>query len=693
MRPTSNHRRAAMLAAVLALIAWMAPASADRLNGELQQDPEGRFDTDVRWFVLSPDGDTVVYAAQEHSYESFDLFAVPTRGGDSRRLSVGLPPGSHVFEAAFTADGSTVVYRAQGPERVIELFAVRLNGATPTKLSPDLGCCRDVGDFTISPGGSRVVYRVADSANGGSELRSAAIDGSSDVRLSPAGTSDTSTWPYRVTSDGTRAVFVMSTGAVSSVLYSAPIAGGAVEQHSPASTSGIVPAFRLSPDGERVVFTTEDESGLLLWSDAFTGGDAVRLGIDPPFVSHTTEFTISPDSATVAYVSNQDSDPDAVGASGPASHDDDGLVDELFVTSITGGPSVKLSTAGSEVDALGFFTPDSSHITFYEYPQLYSVPTTGGEVVRLNGDLVTDGRVMGHVVTRDSSRVVYRAYQDSATSAELFSVRTTGGEAIKINTPISEISSVSEFVVTPDSSRVIYRADEQFNVHELFATSVVGRGSIRIGPDMVRGGDIKTDLAVTPDSRRVVFLADANVNGWTELFSEFAGARCKGTFATIIGTDGPDILRGTDGPDVIVGLGGADLIQGKRGADLICGGPGDDDIRGGKAGDTIHGQRGADTIRGQSGRDTIRGDSGADWIDGGGAGDQIRGGPGNDTVFGGSGPDEVAGNGGDDDLDGGTGTDRVSGGSGRDVVDGNRGDDLCFGGSGLDRLLRCEGGD
>lgn len=51
--------------------------------------------------------------------------------------------------------------------------------------------------------------------------------------------------------------------------------------------------------------------------------------------------------------------------------------------------------------------------------------------------------------------------------------------------------------------------------------------------------------------------------------------------ATIVGTDGDDVLRGTSGNDVIHGLGGNDTIEGLGGNDIICGGPGNDTILGG----------------------------------------------------------------------------------------------------------------
>ena len=53
-----------------------------------------------------------------------------------------------------------------------------------------------------------------------------------------------------------------------------------------------------------------------------------------------------------------------------------------------------------------------------------------------------------------------------------------------------------------------------------------------------------------------------------------AAATCSGERATIVGTQGRDVLRGSARRDVIAGLGGNDRLSGLEGNDLICGGKG-----------------------------------------------------------------------------------------------------------------------
>lgn len=72
-------------------------------------------------------------------------------------------------------------------------------------------------------------------------------------------------------------------------------------------------------------------------------------------------------------------------------------------------------------------------------------------------------------------------------------------------------------------------------------------------------------------------------------------ATCAGKKATIVGTNGANVLAGTNQTDVIVAGGGNDTIKGKGGGDLICAGGGNDYVDGGPAHDVVRGEAGHDT--------------------------------------------------------------------------------------------------
>jgi Ca2+-binding RTX toxin-like protein len=172
---------------------------------------------------------------------------------------------------------------------------------------------------------------------------------------------------------------------------------------------------------------------------------------------------------------------------------------------------------------------------------------------------------------------------------------------------------------------------------------------------------------------------------------------CLGEPATIVGTDGNDMIAGTSNDDVIVTLGGDDMVtSGGSGydGDLICTGDGNDaaivngggyfefaDVEGGAGDDRIQGSKdsmveadyesspaavtanlgtgiatgwGTDTLVNVS---VLWGSAFDDTLIGSARSDAIFGDAGNDTITGLAGMDDLGGNAGDDKLDGGTGPD------------------------------------
>ena len=232
----------------------------------------------------------------------------------------------------------------------------------------------------------------------------------------------------------------------------------------------------------------------------------------------------------------------------------------------------------------------------------------------------------------------------------------------------------------------------------------------------------------------------------TERGTEIEAPRCHGRQATIVGTDGNDVLHGTPGRDVIWGGKGDDTIYGSLGNDLLCGGPGSDLIHGGRGNDTVDGGAGADdqvngdlgddkVLGGAGNADDVAGDLGIDIVNGGpGDDDLVHGDYGYDRMAGGAGTGDIAsfataraggkgsgvwvslkahrafGDGHDrlfqfegiegsafrdtligdkqaNAIDGGPGDDHLTGAGGRDEIDGGQGSDRCKGAKG--RTLSC----
>jgi len=96
---------------------------------------------------------------------------------------------------------------------------------------------------------------------------------------------------------------------------------------------------------------------------------------------------------------------------------------------------------------------------------------------------------------------------------------------------------------------------------------------------------------------------------------------CRGHVATIVGTNGNDVLVGTPSRDVIAALDGEDRIFGRGGSDVICAGPGSD---------LLFGDKGRDRIFAASG--ILYGGRGDDHLEASGKAAGFRGGPGDDVL-------------------------------------------------------------
>ncbi len=158
--------------------------------------------------------------------------------------------------------------------------------------------------------------------------------------------------------------------------------------------------------------------------------------------------------------------------------------------------------------------------------ELYSVLLEGGPPVRLNPPLPIGRNVVSLQISPDSSRVVYRANQDTATVYELYSVPIGGPAATgtKLNGALVAGGNVALFQISPDSSRVIYYADQQTaNVFELYSVPLGGPAAAGIKLNVEVGvlGNIDSLFVISPDSSQVVYQAhqqNAVINDF-ELYS------------------------------------------------------------------------------------------------------------------------------------------------------------------------------
>ena len=301
-----------------------------------------------------------------------------------------------------------------------------------------------------------------------------------------------------------------------------PILGGTpVKLNGTLVYGGSVSYFSVSPDGQRVVYSADQEvvGRKELYSVPITGGAATKLS-DPSPISevYVTDIAITPNSLGVVFRS----DPDVSGKT------------ELFSNAITGGSLHKLSAlTESGMDVLDFaITPNSLGVVYIadqdtdELIELYSNYITGGTPLKLSGATAAGGKVYAFAVTPNSLGVVWmtQMYTGSTFIYELYSNYITGGTPIKLNGPLppggSVVSSSTPAKdITPNSQGVVFRADlDTDGVDELYSNSILGGTPVKINGPLVAGGGVFSHL-ITPNSLGVVYRADQDTDGVDELYS------------------------------------------------------------------------------------------------------------------------------------------------------------------------------
>ncbi|MBH0182966.1 MAG: calcium-binding protein [Nitrospira sp.] len=215
----------------------------------------------------------------------------------------------------------------------------------------------------------------------------------------------------------------------------------------------------------------------------------------------------------------------------------------------------------------------------------------------------------------------------------------------------------------------------------------------------VVGGNHEVVVDLSSLTDQVVLIGNV-ADAFTQISFENLNASGIGSFVTVTGSAGDNVIIGSNGADIINGGGGNDTLNGGAGNDQLIGGTGNDVLNGGT---------GIDNMTGGAGDDTYAIDNLLDVINeaAGDAHDTVQI---NRTVdlnvapfseiehvvltgtaalnaTGDSGNNHLTGNNGANILNGGDGDDALTGGLGNDTLNGGTGDDALDGGAGNDTYV------
>lgn len=382
-------------------------------------------------FVISPDSSTVVYHGDQETSGVFEVFAAPITGGGSTKLNDPIVSGGEVVydTIRISPDGTRVVYAAdQDTDNTLELYSVPIGGGTVTKLNTPLVAGRDVSQFDImiSPDSSYVVYRSDAVTDQIFEIFSVPITGGTSTNLMKPGFAGVGHTIFgipainpaftQITPDSSRVIYIFDQEVLDKFdLYSVPIGGGTVTKLSfGVPVSRQVFSFAIAPDSSRVVYRGRQDSfvHIELYSVPLTGGASTQLNFEFPTGGDAHLFKIAPNSSRVVYSADV----------GLSTHHD------IYSVLIAGGETITLSQNQSYPGVSDMkISPDSTQVLFIGDPdlnedtELYRVSINGGFNTPQNEALVTGGEIIEFDFSADRNIAIYAADQITLDEIELFS--------------------------------------------------------------------------------------------------------------------------------------------------------------------------------------------------------------------------------------------------------------------------------
>ena len=484
---------------------------------------------------FSSDGSRVVWIADHATDQVFELWSAPSDGSSPMiRLSGAPVLNGDVSSFAVSSTGWAVYLGDQDIDEQHELYSTPLDGSlAAVRLNGTLVAGGDVDAFEVVPDGTRVIYQSDQETDSTLEIFSAPIDGSATaVKLSapfsPGGGSVNGPEnAFAISPDSRRVLYRGRQGPISPiVLYTAPEGGGAPAQALTSAVSGrgvLSERIRFTANSERAYFTAQIDPNPaveLFTVPADGSGSPVKVSGTPVAGGHVVEFDVPAASTTVFYRADQDVDGQVELYSTPG--DGSGTPVRLNDTLPPDGDVRKLaiSSDGARVA----FLADSGADELFE---LSSVTADGSTApVQLSADPeagVTLGDVEQFVISPDALQVVYTADQDEDQVREIYSVPISGGQPVRLNPELVEGGNVArnDFHVSPDSRSVVYRSDSIVDErHELFLSPIDGSLTPqRISHFPLRGRIRSGSTRFTPDGSHVVYIAEEPAGVRERLFS------------------------------------------------------------------------------------------------------------------------------------------------------------------------------
>lgn len=439
---------------------------------------------------------------------SYNSFATP---GLPVRLNAPMVQGGNVTAYSISLTNNRVVYLAdQDVNEQFELYSVHISGTNSVKLNHSLRYDEDITDFEISSDGTKVVYSVDE------ELYYVPITGGTPIRLNVPCESNNirvGSHHFLVSPDSSK-IATYGDGKI----FCIPITGGTAIQLSLNSHTITYwrSFFTFTPDSEQVIYAANNN---FFTVPAVGGTPSELIWGDIPSTETISSSMISPNGSYLIFRTVWIEGGD--------------VYKELYSIPSTGGIPVSLSNGkvlelNSETSLLNFIiSPNSSRIVYRSKNtpfsitsatryEIYSVPITGGNPIKLNGNLLGSTTACSRIDTVSiriiNGLVIYLACQDTPDIQELYSVPLTGGTSTKLNHSLTPGKFIARFITSPDGSRINFVVANVANYlsddTELYSALTISGAKTQLTVLQDTWNSIISDLNITPDNKQHIYMAN-----------------------------------------------------------------------------------------------------------------------------------------------------------------------------------------
>ncbi len=372
-------------------------------------------DKSTSFWQISPDSKFVWFLNI-----GYQLFAIPVGGGTPIPLTsngVSVSFGTLDTYPMFTPDSSTVIYMGMNARQVIQLYAASIAGGTPVVLNSKIVSGGKVQAFWIMPDGKTVAYWADQNIQGQAQFFSVPVTGGNPTQLTDTFgqqsglVSCTPSPMYLVCNINTTG----SWGGWPTVISISLARGGF---HSLSQNNDGTANFQITHDNKTVVMTVVmgDTFSRNVYSIPIEGGNLVKLATG-------YLLTITPDDSRVIYI------------------DVNGQANEISITGDTSHLLIPDRINGLRV------SPDSKSIVIAASGKIYAV--SNSRTIKLNNAPPSSSSYIdfGIQITADSQQVLYTSDQEAAGYSDLFVVPITGGNVVRLNS--DESGMVTKYRLFP----------------------------------------------------------------------------------------------------------------------------------------------------------------------------------------------------------------------------------------------------